>query len=139
MREIKFRGWHTYHKKMFSVEKMTQDQLTLLPNGQFINVNGQSTKLSTIFSQDEFIPLQFTGLHDKNGKEIYEGDIVKMLDEWIDHYTLYSNHQIEFGSGCFRLENGVPLYDCLDEDSDFEKLVLEVIGNIYENPELLTH
>ncbi len=136
-REIEFRGWHIKQKKMYSPEEMAQDQLTLLPTGQFINVSGKSTNLSKIFTYDEFLPLQFTGLLDKNGKKIFEGDVVEMLDEWIDHYTLYSNHQIEFGSGTFRLENGVPLLDCLDEESNFEKCDFEIVGNIYENPNLI--
>lgn len=58
MREIKFRGWHTKQKKMYSAEEMASDQLTLLPTGEFINVSGSSTKLSTIYPKDMFIPLQ---------------------------------------------------------------------------------
>lgn len=81
--------------------------------------------------------LQYTNLKDKNGKEIYEGDIVKMLDDWIDHYKLYSNHQIEFGNGTFRLENGVPLSDCMGEEDNFDKCIAEIIGNIYENKNVL--
>lgn len=78
---------------------------------------------------------QYTELHDKNGKEIYEGNIVKVNNEiiakviWDNDYLgyfLYANEENSIDS----FENGEqPLYDYLDS--------IEVIGNIYDNPELL--
>ena len=134
MRPIKFRAWDSWNEKMLYQEK---DEFVISENTigyEWCNEGGGGIE----FRDKENISLmQFTGLLDKNGKEIYEGDVVKMLDEYIDHYTLYSNHKIEFGSGTFRLENGVPLSDCLDENSDFERCEFEIIGNVWENPELL--
>lgn len=74
---------------------------------------------------------QFTGLHDKNGKEIYEGDIVRV--EKIDFaYIYYDEDRMAWGIkpiNEFYFDS--PL---LSENADLE---LEVIGNIYDNPELL--
>jgi uncharacterized phage protein (TIGR01671 family) len=75
---------------------------------------------------------QFTGLRDKNGKEIYEGDIVKICNgsingrPWMD-----KNKVIAYKEGFFNL----PLY-CIGEEEDSTHWC-EVIGNIHENPELL--
>lgn len=68
---------------------------------------------------------QFTGLYDKNGKKIFEGDIVKINENQID--------EVMYGYGCFLLARE-------DQDYEFTRLdfnKIEVIGNIYDNPELL--
>lgn len=80
---------------------------------------------------DGLVWMQFTGLNDKNGKEIYEGDIVRAQDGmWA----------IEIPN----LEDGVILNDDRKEetsvafvDSDYSLRECKVIGNIHENPELL--
>jgi uncharacterized phage protein (TIGR01671 family) len=130
MREIKFCAWHTELKKMFTAEEMGEDQLTLSVDGKgFVNVSSLSTKLSH-FAGDRIVPLQFTGLKDKNGKEIYEGYIVKLYDP-------YTKSQLETNiiwdsENCrFAMKNTFIDFDFLINDE------LEIIGNIYENPELL--
>jgi hypothetical protein len=72
-------------------------------------------------NDDDFILMQFTGLHDKNGKEIYEGDIVG--SSWG-----YPHSKV----GIVDFENIIyAKHECVIPDD------LEVIGNIYEHPELL--
>lgn len=67
---------------------------------------------------------QFTGITDKNGKEIYEGDIVR--------YFANGNAEIKFYKGCW-VVMGKDGYDSFDSLCGY----IEVIGNIHENPELL--
>ena len=73
--------------------------------------------------------MQFTGLHDKNGKEIYEGDIMK-TDSGSRQYRRLPHDDL--ASFCFRFspEHASLSLDCA--------AAFEVIGNIYENPDLLS-
>ena len=122
MRPIKFRCWNKRTKKLVFPSSLTIPQLT----GDFL-----ITTLGTeIVPKKEVELMQFTGLHDKNGKEIYEGDIVNPNSNnprkvyWEDN-TLSWLCVDGAGDGDV---------DSLDYLKQYD---LEVIGNIYENPELL--
>jgi len=130
MREIKFRAWSEGHKKMFSPAEMGEDQLTLMPDGKgFINVSGSSTRLSQLMPH--MTPLQYTGLKGKNGVEIYEGDIT--CRHWDDGTS--QNGQIIFENGSFLWQEISQIK--FIHPIGINTLHSEVIGNIYENKELL--
>ena len=129
-REIKFRAWHKDLKKMFKIGQITLEEGTwnFEPNDRgFIGMS--------IPYQPSFVLMQYTGLHDKNGKEIYEGDIAycqtkygkaKAIIKFIDgKFVAYWN------SALTHPENGHHIA-CYEINKRFE-----VIGNIYDNPELL--
>lgn len=118
-REIKFRAWDKYAHKMY------QDCLGKLreavPSGY--KVFGQQ------LDNKDFVLLQFTGLLDKNGVEIYEGDVVHlMLDD--------QNAEIVYKGGQFiaKWRYETPLADLINTDGVYTD---SVVGNRYENPELL--
>ena len=118
-REIKFRAWNG--KQMLNGEQLVDIPLLISPaNGNILNPKDYSQHFGNI------ILMQFTGLKDNNLKEIYEGDIMYVAG--------VGNVLVEFISGCFGYKDLIsfyPLYD--DQENDIEK----VIGNKFENPELL--
>lgn len=81
--------------------------------------------------------MQFTGLKDKNGKEIYEGDIVKIDEEVAKTFSLPENPaMVHFAAGGFYA--GTSFSGSLANISDVNNVLRgEIIGNLYENPELL--
>jgi len=130
---------------MFSAEEMGADQEALLPDGRgFANISSTNTRLTQIHSH--LLPLQYTGLKDKQGKEIYEGDFLKYTrfgwrclghpkhdTDLVTHYEVRWNDEYH----AFSVENK-SMSGCLTfNDSRARKNEIEVIGNIYENKELL--
>ena len=135
-REAKYRAWDTCRKKMWSPEQMGEDQLTLSPDGKgFINVSGSSTTLSRYLPH--LIPLQYTDRKDRNKMEIYEGDIVNSW-EGLDiegpqgHGQYWRKVVRDEDEPRLRFEPETGSTLCKNNEKHFK-----VIGNIYENPELL--
>ena len=81
----------------------------------------------------DFIIMQSTGLKDKNGKEIYEGDIVRFALTDGFNYATDEDGVVTYKLGAFYVVNGLTEYLI----SDINNNKVEVIGNIYQNPELL--
>jgi hypothetical protein len=110
MREIKFRAW------INSEKRMVYDSFS-------VNANGE---ISTWGIFAHVIVMQFTGLHDKNGKEIYEGDIVE-----------YENNNAGYGRPRHE-EISRDIIPCILEHEEYDRKLYwvdgEVIGNIYANP-----
>ncbi len=121
-REIKFRAWNVRSKKMIDVNKIIWD----VEGGVYVLDDNPYS---------ETILMQFTGLKDKNGKEIYEGDVMECIDLpdifkgtivieqpklYQDGQTVYYGYQF-YGS-----------YGAIFKSNEWE-----IIGNIYEHPELI--
>lgn len=120
-RELKFRAWDSYREKMVLQNQEIRDGHSFagVAWGSALTVNEEG-----IAMQDSVLEvMQYTGLKDKNGKEIYEGDMVRSVDGYpcIVGYDTTKAEYDPFGSGEF---------------SEWGEGV-EVIGNIYENPLLL--
>ena len=129
-REIKFRAWDEANKKM--TKSMLLEDLILKA----------SLQNPDAFQWDSEIPMmQYTGLKDKNGQEIWEGDIIcwwssiEIIEDRIVDKRDYHIDTVQFLNGAF----------CIDDDDDIflgkwindKGTDGEVIGNIHQNPELL--
>jgi uncharacterized phage protein (TIGR01671 family) len=87
----------------------------------------------------QYILEQFTGLHDKNGKEIYSGDIVKVPDGWGGD-NLYNSYigDIQYDSGSYYISQITNIKKTGKwSGQDFNWGEIEILGNIHEHPELL--
>ncbi len=142
-RIIKFRAWDRKEQKMS--EPRTFPDLS----GMWMLTDALARKSN---EPATFSFMQFTGLHDKNGKEIYEGDVVRVdgRKEYEnckpkpkkDEYLGYFSVEMEIGHwGIETNWNHIKGYECSTHimgDTEGNAENIEVIGNIYENPNLLT-
>ncbi|EAA0076212.1 hypothetical protein ACEXFN_001640 [Listeria monocytogenes] len=138
MREIGFRAFVKSKKKMLPVTDLCFNET------EAVGVSGCGNAKCTLcvdwYNFDDVVLMQYTGLKDKNGKKIFEGDIVAFSE---DDFHVF-NSQVEYFS-----EDGYPAFDIkvpstyyfdsnvFSEVSMSGLYEIEVIGNIHENPELL--
>jgi hypothetical protein len=116
MRQFKFRAWNKKHKYM------TDDIDLYSSNGEWKWFYGDYAV------DDDFVIMQFTRLLDKNSKEIYEGDILKFpFEGYLRSWKLPENGRVEVKW----MHYVYYPFERLPEDKT------EIIGNIYQNPELL--
>ena len=136
MREIKFRAWDKEEQEMLDWDK-------------FFNLD-----IAQVFESKGswgVYPMQYTGLKDKHGVEIYEGDILEFEDtgeegyEYLEGYDFTNRATVCYENGRFELENfvggdGYVLESMSNECHEEFMIILnnsKVIGNRFENPELL--
>ena len=129
-REIKFRAWNKHNKKMYykvmvgmwgSEEVMDDENYTACMLYEYSNDNPKIGEWLHFEPYDDIELMEYTGHKDKNGKEIYEGDVIQTDEYWVgDRYLLKSEIIIiKDIRKCYKLR------PCT------------VIGNIYENPGFL--
>lgn len=82
-------------------------------------------------------PEQDTGLKDKNGKEIFEGDIVKADENYQKMFEIDGVKEVQFYCGAFMMGDTIKPLSYFVRAEDTTKSFLEIIGNVYENPELI--
>ena len=126
MREIKFRAWDLKTKTMHTVENIN------FCGRETVTVQYNPVKKICL---DSVLLMQYTGAKDKNGVEIYEGDIIRHQTgkygtdfeiKWSPILCGFTAMQIESGHPSPQLNQGTMCY-------------FEVVGNIYENPELVSN
>lgn len=120
MREIKFRAWDKKQNKMFGI----------IEDLRWFGDGGECQQQFPHFEL-----MQYTGLKDKNGKEIYEGDVVRWGSLGEEGTGEYYINEVSYGFG--PEEEKIGTYYLKNTEMFLHNGENEIIGNIYENPELL--
>lgn len=135
-REIKFRAW--VKGKMILPEYADKEDFSILADGTPVEINEYGHEGYQFTSRIEAELMQFTSLQDKNGKDIYEGDVLRCTDPDNEQATVFP---VEFNDGGYSVE-WLGMFNHGEADlmliawASKQDFSFEIIGNIYDNPEL---
>ena len=125
MKGFKFRVWDIERECYLDETELAG----ITPDGKYI-IYIEEEEISKLEIEGNYILEQYTGLKGKNGKEIYEGDIVTLNGEWEEIEDIDCS-VITFENGCFRVG-----YGCENEAGSYLS-DWRVIGNVHQNADLL--
>lgn len=133
MRDIKFRVWDKETKHMHICGEDVHDTINFEIETNRAYYYNLQNGCGSLKEDSDYVLMQYTGLHDKNGKEIYEEDIIKIkhIGKTVVAWVAYDDEDAGFVTKCKNIIlHNEPL-------SDIDMRDREVIGNIYDNAELL--
>ena len=138
MREIKFRAWDKEYCEMVLVDRINFREKEI----EIVTAETKATEEYYTCDFEDIELMQYTGLKDKKGKEIYEGDIIKckMGQREFDAIVEFGNPNSYYSWG-WQLNritgNSFNMDILLWVETELDGIECTIIGNIYENPELL--
>ena len=133
----RFRAWDKIHKTMYEVDDIMSidfEEKEICVQTIYFEQGLPDSRDLDYYGFDDIVLMQSTGLRDKNDKEIFEGDILKVtnLSSWLEVVSFNEDKAMFVSKELKREIEETPLYDLFNTDI-FE---IEIIGNIYTNPEL---
>ena len=145
-RVIRFRAWDKNEKRMGYLDYLWNDHWYSTPSHKDGGGVAIWDNTNIVMDRKDIVLMQFTGLLDKNGKEVFKGDVVAH-DARIIHQSGLWKSEVYFENGCFQVKCDMVAH--LDNEFHIGTVkknlglwnmdYIEILGNIYENPELLTH
>ena len=133
----RYRAWDKIHKIMYEVDDIMSidfEEKEICVQTIYFEQGLPDSRDLDYYDFDDIVLMQSTGMRDKNDREIFEGDILKVtnLSSWLEVVSFNEDKAMFVSKELKREIEETPLYDLFNTDI-FE---IEIIGNIYTNPEL---
>lgn len=133
----RYRAWDKIHKIMYEVDDIIAinfEEKEICVQTIYFEQGLPDSRDLDYYDFDDIVLMQSTGMRDKNDREIFEGDILKVtnLSSWLEVVSFNSNKAMFVSKETKRKIEETPLYDLFNTDI-FE---VEIIGNIHTNPKL---